>query len=364
MASTPISNTVATSNDGADPVGEQISNIMYDEVDLEGEGHNQLITSEDNVTMNQILATHAKQNFHKVDLTPHLQLIEEILRHSTTLQRTNIHDLQVSSLMESLNEKSQKVDFLGMLEALAYTLHKISCEISCKCFSSGDGNWNGRSITMALLKSLSNFSWDAKVVVALAAFAITYGEFWLVEEFYRTHPLAKSIALLKQLPNIFEQSEKLRPTFEVLWRLIKAMLDVTKCIVQFHELPPKYISPDQPPMSVATTLIPTAVYWTIRSVVACASQIISLIGLEHKSIPLTTKAEKLSSLAQKVNNIHENLIKQLNLCNQHIDVKKQIEAYNTLVQLFETTHVDNMKILKALIKYSNDDLQPLLHCWH
>jgi len=35
--------------------------------------------------------------------------------------------------------------------------------------------------------------------------------------------------------------------------------------------------------------------------------------------------------------------------------KRHIEAYNTLVRLFETSHLDNMKILRAMI-YSKDDL--------
>ncbi|XP_042507890.1 protein SIEVE ELEMENT OCCLUSION B-like [Macadamia integrifolia] len=322
-----------------------------------GEGHDQFTALDDNVMTKQILATHANHNFHKVELRPHLQIIEKIVQHSTTLERTNVHDEEVSSHMESLDEKIRKVNFVGMLEALAYTVHKISNEISCKCFGRGDA----RSTTVELLKSLSKFSWDAKVVVALAAFGVTYGEFWLVVELYQTHPLAKPIALLKQLPDIFEQLEKLKPMFEALWSLIKAMLDLTRCIIQFHELPPQYISPNQPPMLVATALIPTAVYWTIRSVVACVSDVIGLIGLDHKSIPFTVEAGELSNLEHKVNKIHEHLTKQLEICNQHVDEMKELEAYNSLVQLFETSQVDNMNILKPLIPASKDDLQPLVY---
>lgn len=36
------------------------------------------------------------------------------------------------------------------------------------------------------------------------------------------------------------------------------------------------------------------------------------------------------------------------------------EAYNNLLRLFDTYHVDNMKILKALI-YAKDDILPLYH---
>lgn len=43
-------------------------------------------------------------------------------------------------------------------------------------------------------------------------------------------------------------------------------------------------------------------------------------------------------------------------CNA--DEKRYIEAYQTLVRLIETPHIDNMKILKAFI-YNKDDQLPL-----
>lgn len=124
------------------------------------------------------------------------------------------------------------------------------------------------------------------MVLALAAFATTYGEFWLVAHLYPTNPLAKSVAILKQLPDILEHTDALKPKFEALSSLIKVMVDVAKCIVQFKELPPQYITPDTPAMVTAITHIPTAVYWTIRSIVACASQIASLIGMSHEYVLL------------------------------------------------------------------------------
>lgn len=123
-------------------------------------------------------------------------------------------------------------------------------------------------------------------MLALAAFATTYGEFWLVAHLYPTNPLAKSVAILKQLPDILEHTDALKPKFEALSSLIKVMVDVAKCIVQFKELPPQYITPDTPAMVTAIAHIPTAVYWTIRSIVACASQIASLIGMSHEYVLL------------------------------------------------------------------------------
>lgn len=116
----------------------------------------------------------------------------------------------------------------------------------------------------------------------MAAFSINYGEFWLLVQQSSTDLLAKDISLLKKLPEIFERVEIVKQKFEALDKLIKALIGVAKCIVEFKMLPTHYITPDTPEMKNATTLIPTAIYWTIRSIVACAAQIAGLIGVGHE----------------------------------------------------------------------------------
>lgn len=106
----------------------------------------------------------------------------------------------------------------------------------------------------------------------------------MVAQLYPTNPLAKSVALLKQLPEIVERADTLKSKFEALSNLIKAMLDVAKCILELKELPPQYITPETPEMVSATAHIPTAVYWTIRSIVACAAQIMGLIGMGQEYV--------------------------------------------------------------------------------
>ena len=149
------------------------------------------------------------------------------------------------------------------------------CQISCKCLGSRDAH----ASTMGILGMLSSYSWEAKVVIALAAFATNFGKFWLLAQVYATSPLAKSVAMLKHIHETLEQVDQLGPKFEAISNLLKAMLDVTNCIVEFHELPSQYIDPEAPEMLAASNLIPSAVYWTIRSIVACATQILGIIGL-------------------------------------------------------------------------------------
>ncbi|XP_039133186.1 LOW QUALITY PROTEIN: protein SIEVE ELEMENT OCCLUSION B-like [Dioscorea cayenensis subsp. rotundata] len=303
---------------------------------IKGERH-LFSSSDDAIVMKQILATHAPDG-REVEVRPILNLVEDILRRATptAVMVPQAHELEL------VEDKAQKYEVTSMLEALAYPIHRISSEITYKCSGGGEAH----ATALALFQTLSTYTWDAKLVLTLAAFAVTYGGFWLSAQIYTVNPLAKSIAQLKQLPDILEQTDVLKPRFDAINNLIKAMLDVTKCIIEFKELPTEYIPLDSPDINLAMAHIPTAVYWIVRSVLACASQIIALIGLGHEYMSSTTEAWELSSLAHKVANIHG-----------HHD-KKISRFYQTLVRLFETIHLDNMKILKALI-YSKDDL-PLI----
>ncbi|KAI3818116.1 hypothetical protein L1987_11919 [Smallanthus sonchifolius] len=78
----------------------------------------------------------------------------------------------------------------------------------------------------------------------------------------------------------------------------------------------------------------------------------------HEHVMMTTEAWELSSLAHKISNIHGHLKHHLDLCNNHINEKKHIEAYLTLIRIMDTPHLDNNKPLKHLI-YLKDDQLPL-----
>ncbi|KAJ3683318.1 hypothetical protein LUZ60_013545 [Juncus effusus] len=315
---------------------------------MRGERH-LFSTSDDSMVMKQITGTHLPDG-RDIDVKPLLRVVEDILHRATP---TVI--VTPPTHMEHLEDRVNQGEAIGMLEALAYTIHKISCEITCKCSGSGS---DAHATTMVLLNQLSCYDWDAKVVLAMAAFAVSYGEFWLTAQLYTINPLAKSVALLKQLPDIIEHTEILKPRFDAVNHLIKAMLDVTRCVIEFKQLSDEFTGTDWQEMSTAQAHIPTAVYWTIRSIVACSSQIIGLIGLGHEYISSTTEAWELSSLAHKLNNIHGHLKKELDQCRHHIEEKQHLEAFQALVRLFDTIHIDNIKILRALF-YSKDE-HPLI----
>ncbi|CAJ1938217.1 unnamed protein product [Sphenostylis stenocarpa] len=306
--------------------------------------------SDDTTMTKQVRATHAPDD-RDIEVRPLLNVVEDIFHRVASL----IPDIVQGKPMQMgvKKDSTHQSDLAEVLDISYHTINKISCEICCKC-SSGDVH----ATAMGILGMLSCYSWDAKVVIALAAFAANFGEFWLVAQLYATNRLAKSVAKLKHIHETLEQVDELGPKFEMINNILKAMLDVTDYIVQFHELPSRYIDPEAPEMLTASNLIPGAVYWTIRSIVSCASHILGITGLGQGYMTTTTEAWELSSLTHKLDNLNGHLRKQLTLCHLHLDDNKQREVFETIRVLFETSHQDNLKALKAMF-CSKDDPLPL-----
>ncbi|CAL5418828.1 unnamed protein product [Camellia sinensis] len=252
----------------------------------------------------------------------------------------------------------------------------------------------------------SSFSWDAKVVIALAAFSMNYSRLWLV---LGSNPLASSLiqlTQLTQLPDMIKRTNSLKLKFEAMTNLIKVMLDVTKCIVDFKELPSQYIALNPPEMVAATASISIAVYWTLRSIVACALQIQYFIGmrlvyallahvvllllhLHPTSVPIQNHVHVPINHGEKSKKFNGTEFKRwqqkmlfylttLNLARflheeaptlkegesdrqvvAAVDAWKHSGSVCGLVNVFQTTQIDNLKILKSLI-YAKDDQLPLV----
>ncbi|KAL3649824.1 hypothetical protein CASFOL_006227 [Castilleja foliolosa] len=341
--------------------------------------HNRgLFSTDDSALSKQIIATHAP-DIEELDVKPVLFIVEDILRLGRPFTADASHGDKTQAHLDTLDNKkmvySSRPDEKALhgsyhdegvldsldheseiIKLLAFPINKISCEITCNCSAGGEAH----SVTMDLLKSLSNYPWDAKVVITLAAFAINYGEFWLVEHLHVTNPLAKSIATLKDRPELTEHAGELKKKFEAVVDLLNSILTVTHCLTEFNELPSAYISHESPEMQAATAHIPTAVYWIIRSLLACASILVNLVGSGHEYTLINSTAEswEILSLVHKLSVIMEHLQKQLAICKRIIDSKKAEDAYTTFKRLIESPQIDNMKILRAMIR-SRVEQRPL-----
>ena len=128
--------------------------------------------------------------------------------------------------------------------------------------------------TLAILNKLSNFEWDAKAILTLAAFALEYGEFWLLAQHQPTDLLAKSVAVLKRVPQLTRPAavQKHRQAIIELNNLVKTTLQVIELIFELEKLT-TYDTKEVPALLPAIEQIPVDVYWAIITIVAIVTQI-------------------------------------------------------------------------------------------
>ncbi|XP_059316348.1 protein SIEVE ELEMENT OCCLUSION B-like [Lycium ferocissimum] len=357
----PVSHDMVPATAHHTPINPRTSNLAAAKLHHRRGDHHLFLTSDDNAMMKHIEETHVPDG-RDFDVRPLVHIIEEIV-HRATPVAGRVHGAKVQAHLEALEEKA--IPHSGLTEILnylAYPIHRISMEIICKCANKEDAH----TTTMSLLHSLTTYSWDTKVAIAFAAFAQQYGEFGLLVHQYPTNPLAKSVAIIMELPEIMERHDVLKQKFDAIHDLIDKMLDVTKCIIEFRDIETshqQYVVTQELEMLINTAHISTAAYWTIRAAVMCAAMVLNLIAIGHEYISSTSESWEISSLAHKLANILDHLRKVLNLCYQKIEEKRQHDAFEALLRLLRTSHIDNMKILSILI-YSKDDQLPLFDGTH
>ncbi|KAF8390538.1 hypothetical protein HHK36_025065 [Tetracentron sinense] len=327
---------------------------------------------EDNL-LKKILLTHDPDG-RRVDSESLLHAMENIMCYaSSTVSEPHLDAIAMNAICNS-------TELFGSQEALGHTIYKISCELLCKC--SGDGDILAR--TMALFDLLGNYAWDAKVVLVLAAFATSYGEFWLIMQLYPLNPLAVSIAMLKKLP---KNLVAFKPCFKALSLLIKTMVNVAKCIIKFEGLPVQQVKLDDKAMVTTKSQIYIATYWIIRSAFTCSSLITDMVAMNNElqvhvlslsnlnlviiwrnsnfvcpkpymhelslsrhSTSTTIATWELSSLVYRMSGIYSHLRRQLDTCELQMEAK----MHHKLLNLFNETHVDNHEVLHMLFALKDD----------
>ncbi|KAK7837008.1 protein sieve element occlusion b [Quercus suber] len=176
-------------------------------------------TMSNNKIMDQISATHvhADKNF---DVESLFIVVKSILNGATHVDNTRAQQ----------KEKALEACFSPPL----CTLTQLSFEMSCRDLDEEVAH----KLTISILRRLSTYSWNAKAVLTLAAFALDYGEFWLLDQLHQSDLLAKSMGILKGVPTILESSWLLKHknAIDELNNLIKATIDVVEYIFKLEKL--------------------------------------------------------------------------------------------------------------------------------
>ncbi|KAL8139870.1 hypothetical protein V2J09_005891 [Rumex salicifolius] len=302
-------------------------------------------SSDDRVLSKHVEETHVPDDSRIDEVRPLFYLVKDLLAQTTQTANQSIPGTLARKefVMESRNaQTSVNIPNLGLI------VERISYELASRRW--GGVTSDAHETTMSILRLLSHFTWEAKAVLTMAAFAMSYGEFWLLAQIFSSNSLAKSMAMLKQLPMVMEHTGSFRSVFEAIDELIQAMLSVIDCVIRIRELPPIYVPEDDPAVKAARTQIPIAVYWTIRSAVTAATQITALTNMGYEYMVSSTEVYELQNRTHKLTTIHSHFTSILNKLMERIDEKRESEAYEMLVSaIYKSIHIDNMPVLTRIL---------------
>ncbi|KAJ4958951.1 hypothetical protein NE237_026062 [Protea cynaroides] len=258
------------------------------------------ISSHDEAIIHQIKAKHGLKS-REFNFKPLMLVVEDIF-----------HQVFVSVGKQKSSEEagnkepgcSNPIEKLELQNHIRCTIHRLAWEITCKCAHRNDAH----ETTLALLDLLHDYSWEAKVVLILGTFAMTYGEFWLTAQPLPGNPLLQAVSMLKQ-PPCFQQTKSatLNSRFESLQNLVERMLDLANYIVELKE---HKVYLDE----ISKTAVQLAAYLIIVSVVTCISSNMALakLGTEipfygNRYTSLDTEIRVLNKFHHMLTPVHDYL---------------------------------------------------------
>ncbi|KAI4317945.1 hypothetical protein L6164_025766 [Bauhinia variegata] len=209
----------------------------------------------------------------------------------------------------------------------AHKLKEISCLMTCHSFNGHAGH----ETVIWILERLRNYSWDAKAVIALAAFAMDYGEPWRLSLLQH----ASDSTILEVHLFKFGTEEKSRQAYDVQFTtLVDPTLQLIKGIIELEGLiNDKAYSRKEVP-TLYTVQRETYTYWAIFALLTCASRITELDW-----------GVKTSEIVRKINLELTNLNIVLQECKAQIDALKD---YKWRLSVFQNPS-GVLELLKTLI---------------
>uniref|UniRef100_A0A803MR58 Protein SIEVE ELEMENT OCCLUSION B-like n=1 Tax=Chenopodium quinoa TaxID=63459 RepID=A0A803MR58_CHEQI len=149
--------------------------------------------------------------------------------------------------------------------------------------------------TLKVLKILQNFSWDVKVVIAVAAAALICGSSWLRDQLKDSNSLAIALTRFREQLRVDEGADKNQ--FDATVKLITEALEATKCILDFGELAniTNIQDPDaEKEVKDVMRDFPIAAYLVIRSAVLAAAH---TANMSYDLISATAQLKKLEKIS-------------------------------------------------------------------
>ncbi|XP_074276881.1 protein SIEVE ELEMENT OCCLUSION B-like [Silene latifolia] len=178
-------------------------------------------------------------------------------------------------------------------------------------------------ITLKVLNHFSKFSWDDKAGLTLAAFALTFGDFWLLVRIYAHNVVNEPMTGDQRELMTSTNKEAYRNQIEANNEFIKMLVNALRYL---FDITVDKVHRDRGPIYV---------YWIVRCVIAAATQIIVLSNKD-----LISKLSKLSLFKFKQNEAFAT-----KLCDKCSPLKNQLQIY--LVGIRTPIEVEKLKSLNG-----------------
>ncbi|KAF7806992.1 protein SIEVE ELEMENT OCCLUSION B-like [Senna tora] len=210
------------------------------------------------------------------------------------------------------------------IEPPVQTLKHIACQMMQT--ADDEDHSNAHLTTMCILEELRGYSWDAKAVIALAAFSLEYGNFWHLSKLPREDDLGRSLALLNNV-QLEEEEEAANNNNNNICEynlLVKTIFEAVKSMVELEKMVKKQVhlqgydddDDDVPSLKEAMHDFPVFVYWVVLAIVASA------LHLNFLSNNRKSKYE-LFNISSKISNVHSKLRALLGIIRKEIAQKDE-----------------------------------------
>ncbi|KAM5549617.1 protein SIEVE ELEMENT OCCLUSION B [Rosa sericea] len=274
--------------------------------------------------------------------------VGDLFKITKTIIVDATRDSMVNDILKSANALDEKVPSINVDNFISplCILKSICCEMSsCKDKACSGEEISIKTRTELIFDKLKPYPWEAKAVLALAAFALEYGDLWHLAQLYgQCNQLTNSVAILKRVPVLIknETLEERKGEVVELNRLINNTLEVTDFICTVEDLYIHNRTEDVPTLDTAVKDIPTHVFWIITTIVACAVKVTHLTGDEKKPYPLSYLVEKIAGILKTLKTQHATCLKERELAKNYKKLcRKMFNAQSTL----KITEVINSLIL-------------------
>ncbi|KAF4353562.1 hypothetical protein G4B88_003113 [Cannabis sativa] len=271
------------------------------------EGEDEVIsvfTMSDKTIKDLIFATHVHSDHKSFDEDSLFLVVENVVMRSSQIIDEIIQGVTVH--VDNIEEFTE-----AKLSVPLCTLKAINKELSFKA----PNEQTAHKTTMAILGKLSNYSWEAKAVLALAAFAFEFGDLWLMAQLYHSDPLAQHLAVLKRVPALIKTTSELQKRRQAVFELSSLIMVAMRVIAifdEFERLTAGYDVKGIPGLSSALDHMPVDVYWAILTIAACATKL-SILTSDDPD-----QDHDLSPYAQKISYILNRLTMQLNVIRRQL----------------------------------------------